>query len=592
MRATQVRVLSAELRAIRVTEHRVLLARQMSRLGDAESAVQAELEDWASQDKVGRLWSADASLWTGADEDRWLGWLHVVDGWRNRLEQLEQIAKDVQRGGFRHALVMGMGGSSLCPDVLSRTFGRIREFPELLVLDSTVPAQIRSFEDRIDLARTLFVVPSKSGSTIETKMLMQYFFDKLEGVLGSGNASAHFFAITDPDTELERHARAQGFRSIAHGIPSIGGRFSALSNFGLIPASIAGLDLSQLLQRTELMVRACGPGVPVQENPGVLLGIILGTLAQRGRDKVTLILSPVVAALGGWLEQLIAESTGKARKGLVPVEGECVAPAALYGSDRLFVYVRVANSVSAEQDAAVETLEKAGQPVLRVDLETPMDLGGEFFRWEIATAVAGAILGVDPFDQPDVDAAKLAARKLMLAYEETGVLPEPSPVLEDAGLQLFTESVDVASGSKLEQILAAHLARLGEGDYFALNAYVEMNDENQAELQALRHAVRDAKRVATTLGYGPRFLHSTGQLHKGGPNSGVFLQITADDREDLAIPGQRFSFGVLKNAQAQGDFEVLAERGRRLLRVHLGPDVHAGLVRLREAVSQALTLPQ
>ena len=592
MRATQVRVLSAELRAIRVTEHRVLLARQMSRLGDAESAVQAELEDWASQDKVGRLWSADASLWTGADEDRWLGWLHVVDGWRDRLEQLEQIAKDVQRGGFRHALVMGMGGSSLCPDVLSRTFGRIREFPELLVLDSTVPAQIRSFEDRIDLARTLFVVPSKSGSTIETKMLMQYFFDKLEGALGTGNASAHFFVITDPDTELERHARAQGFRSIAHGIPSIGGRFSALSNFGLIPASIAGLDLSQLLQRTELMVRACGPGVPVQENPGVLLGIILGTLAQRGRDKVTLILSPVVAALGGWLEQLIAESTGKARKGLVPVEGECVAPAALYGSDRLFVYVRVANSVSAEQDAAVETLEKAGQPVLRVDLETPMDLGGEFFRWEIATAVAGAILGVDPFDQPDVDAAKLAARKLMLAYEETGVLPEPSPVLEDAGLQLFTESVDVASGSKLEQILAAHLARLGEGDYFALNAYVEMNDENQAELQALRHAVRDAKRVATTLGYGPRFLHSTGQLHKGGPNSGVFLQITADDREDLAIPGQRFSFGVLKNAQAQGDFEVLAERGRRLLRVHLGPEVRAGLVRLREAVSQALTLPQ
>ncbi len=558
------------------------LARQSYALAKGEERVQAAFDEWRAGGKVRRLWNADAKLWTGADEDRWLGWLHVVEGQRDHLDQLRRVVEEVGAAGFRHALLLGMGGSSLCPEVLKRTFGAIEGSPELFVLDSTVPAQVDAYASKIELAKTLFIVSSKSGGTSEPNAFKQYFFDRI------ANNGSQFVAITDPGTALHKLAKADGFRHIVHGIPSIGGRYSAMSNFGLVPAGIMGLDVSEFLARTEIMVQSCAAFVPPDVNPGVALGIIMGTLAKQGRDKLTLIASPAISALGAWLEQLIAESTGKHGKGIVPVDGERAAPPEVYGNDRVFVYLRLETHAVREQDDAVDALESAGHPVIRIRVEDRKDLGQEFFRWEIATAVAGSVLGINPFDQPDVEASKVATRSLTAAYEQSGKLPKESPLLQEAGLSLYTDAAnaeaigEAASARSLAAFLKAHLQRLQANDYFAINAYVEMSPENEWPLQTIRHAVRDRLRVATTLGYGPRFLHSTGQLHKGGPNNGVFLQITADDAEDLAIPGQKYSFGILKRFQAQGDFEVLAERKRRVLRVHLGPDVQAGLKQLQE----------
>jgi transaldolase/glucose-6-phosphate isomerase len=569
---------------------------QTWQLGSAEAAVRAALDNWRAGDKVRRLWDGDASLWSGTDENQWLGWLHVVESQREQGQQFTRLAQDVRQAGFRHVLLLGMGGSSLCPDVLKKTFGAVAGYPELLVLDSTVPAQIRTCDRHLDPAKTLFIVSSKSGTTIEPNVFKQYFLERTRQTVGGERAGAHFVAITDPKTKLNNVAKADGFRHIFPGVPSIGGRFSALSNFGMVPAAAMGLDVLQLLDRAEVMVHACASCVPPEQNPGVTLGLILGTLAKQGRDKVTFITSPGIGSLGAWLEQLLAESTGKEGKGLIPVDGELVGPPEVYGQDRLFVYVRLESAPSREQDAAVQALEKAGQPLVQIAVAGPMDLGQEFFRWEIATAVAGSVLGINAFNQPDVEAAKVAARNLTSAYEQSGRLPDEKPVLREGGLALFADgrnadALATASGGArtVAAYLKAHLGRIKPGDYFAINAYLEMNETNDKELQALRHAVRDAKRVATTLGYGPRFLHSTGQLHKGGPNSGVFLQITSDDAEDLPIPGQKFTFGILKRAQAQGDFEVLAERGRRILRVHLGPDVPAGLATLRELMQKAVS---
>jgi hypothetical protein len=362
----------------------------------------------------------------------------------------------------------------------------------------------------------------------------------------------------------------------------------------MAPSAVMGVDLPEFLDRTEVMVQSCAASVPPDVNPGVTLGVALGTLAKQGRDKVTIVTSPGIRSLGAWLEQLLAESTGKQGKGLVPVDDEKLGPSDVYGKDRVFVYVRLASAPDPEQDHAIDRLQAAGHPVVRITMNDTMELGQEFFRWQVATAVAGSVLGINPFNQPDVEASKIATRKLTAAFEETGELPEETPILEESGLSLMTDSANEkaiaseAMSRSLEGYLAAHLKRIQPGDYFAVNSYVEMNEENRKDLQAIRHTVRDGKKVATTLGFGPRFLHSTGQLHKGGPNTGVFLQVTSDDAEDLAVPGQRYTFGILKRFQAQGDFEVLAERKRRVLRVHLGPDVAAGLAKLREIVERAV----
>ena len=571
------------------------LTQQTSSLHDAAPLVETSLEEWRTHGKVRRLWQRDPALWSGRDEGEWLGWLDIVDEQRRNTNHLTRIAEEIRTGEFQHVLLLGMGGSSLCPEVLKRTFGVMDGCPELLVLDSTVPAQVEAWAQKIDPSKTLFIVSSKSGGTTEPSVLTHYFFDKVAHAIGAATAGSRFIAITDPGSPLQQRAEKDQFRSIFPGVPSIGGRYSALSNFGMVPAALMGIDVQRFLDRAALMVQACSASVPPEVNPGVTLGTIMGTLAKHGRDKVTLVTSPGLEALGAWLEQLIAESTGKEGRGLIPIDAETLGPPAAYGQDRLFIYMRLNRMPSAEQDAALDALDTAGQPIVRIRLEDTLSLGQEFFRWEMATAVAGSILGVHAFNQPDVEASKSATRQLTAAFEETGHSPDERPFLEDRGLRFFSDGDPTqarhttAAGQDAVACLGAHLERMQAGDYFAINAYIAMNEENYTELQALRHAVRDAKKVATTLGFGPRFLHSTGQLHKGGPNSGVFLQITADDANDLDIPGQRYSFGSLTRFQAQGDLAVLAERGRRVLRVHLGPDVHAGLKTLRAAIAQVLT---
>jgi transaldolase/glucose-6-phosphate isomerase len=555
------------------------------------AAVDAALADWQKNDKVRRLWRGDATLWTGADENHWLGWLGITDDQVSHIEHLTSLAAEVKQAGFKHALLLGMGGSSLCPEVLRLTFGKIEGFPELHVLDSTDPAQIKAIEAKIDLENTLFIVSSKSGGTLEPNIYKQYFFARVKEVVGEKEAGNRFIAVTDLSSKMQHVAENDKFRHIFFGVPSIGGRYSALSNFGMVPAAVMGIDVPKFLSRTEEMVHACGATVPAAENPGVVLGAILGTAANQGRDKVTIISSPGISDLGAWLEQLLAESTGKIGKGIVPVDRERLAKSENYGSDRVFAYLRVESAPDPEQDAAVEALEKASQPVVRIAVQEPYAIGEEFFRWEIATAVAGSIIGINAFNQPDVEASKVATRKLTSEYEATGKLPAEAPFFEGEGVKLYADSRNaeaLKSGKTLTEILKGHLGRAGQGDYFALLGYITMNSENEAALQAIRQKVRDAKKVATVLGFGPRFLHSTGQAYKGGPNSGLFLQITCDDANDLPVPEQKYTFGVVKAAQARGDFTVLAERGRRALRVHLGKDVKAGLTTLQAAVSRAL----
>ena len=558
------------------------------------AAVKTTMSDWQSDGKMQRLWQRDATLWTGSDEASWLGWLDITEEQIAHPVELRNIAKEVWSAGFKDVLLLGMGGSSLCPEVLGMTFGKIAGYPDLHVLDSTDPAQVKSFENKIDIARALFIVSSKSGSTLEPNIFKQYFFERTKQAVGADKAGSHFIAITDPGSKMQQVAEADRFRHIFFGRPSIGGRYSALSNFGMVPAAVMGVDTKKFLDRTQEMVRACGPSAPVEENPGAVLGIVLGTAARNGRNKVTIITSPDISDLGAWLEQLLAESTGKVGKGIIPVDREELAAPEVYGNDRVFAYIHTEHATHVGVDAKVAALEKAGHAVLRISMADIYDLGAEFFRWEIATAVAGSIIGINAFNQPDVEASKIATRNLTSEYEKTGSLPAEEPVVEDDGLKLFTDEKNAADlaraagGDKsLAGYLKAHLGRIGTGDYFAVLGYIQMNAEHEKNLQAIRHAVRDKKHVATCLGFGPRFLHSTGQAYKGGPNSGVFLQVTCDDALELPVPQQKYTFGVVKAAQARGDFQVLAERGRRALRVHLH-DVGAGLATLAAAVQKAL----
>ncbi len=555
-------------------------------------AVNTALQDWQINGKIRRLWAQDATLWTGADENHWLGWLGITEDQLAHIDYLKQLAQEVQNGQFSHVLLLGMGGSSLCPEVMKLTFGKIAGFPELLVLDSTDPAQIKAIESQIDLTKTLFIVSSKSGSTLEPNIFKQYFYDRVQQRLGPETVGSRFIAITDPGSKMQQVAEASQFRHIFFGLSSIGGRYSALSNFGMVPAAAMGVDVARFLDSAAEMVHSCAPSVPAVANPGVVLGALLGTLANQGRDKVTLITSPGVADLGAWLEQLLAESTGKLGKGLIPIDREALGAPDRYSNDRLFVYIRLEPAPDPGQEAAIVTLEPF-HPVVRINISDPYQLGQEFFRWEIATAVAGSIMGIHPFDQPDVEASKIVTRQLTEAYEATGSLPAEAPIAIEAGIQLFTDSKNAAhlaqaagKDQSLGGYLRVHLNQLGAGDYLALLAYVEMNERHETQLQAIRHHLRDRKQVATCLGFGPRFLHSTGQAYKGGPNSGVFLQITCDDAISLPVPGQQYTFGVVKAAQARGDFQVLAERDRRALRVHLGADVQAGLTMLQTIIQQ------
>jgi len=545
-----------------------------------ETAVRKMFDEWRNENRIARIWSKDASVWTNDDEAKWLGWLDSVAAELEKAREYRDFAEDVRSAGLTDVLLMGMGGSSLCPEVLAVTFGR----ENFHVLDSTVPAQIRAIESKLNLEKTLFIVASKSGSTLEPNTFKQYFFERLAEKVGREAAGKQFVAITDPGSKMQQVAEADGFRKIFFGNPEIGGRFSALSPFGMTAAAAMGLDTEDFLTRAAEMVEACRNENP-EENAGAALGVILGCCQQNGIDKLTIFTSPEIYDLGAWLEQLIAESTGKAGVSIIPVDREPLLEVEDYSDDRLFVYLKLKGDRAL--DEKTDALAAKGHPVVRIELAEKANLGQEFFRWEFATAAAGAVMRINPFNQPDVESAKIEARKITEEYEATGELPEEKPFFEDDGIKLFTSdeyaeklSAFADDTKSLKKYIEAHLAHLQENDYFALLAYVEMNAAHEELLQKIREKVLTQELTATCLGFGPRFLHSTGQAYKGGANNGVFLQITSDADEDFAVPQQKYTFGVVCAAQARGDFQVLLDRNRRALRVHLGADVSKGLEKI------------
>jgi transaldolase/glucose-6-phosphate isomerase len=558
---------------------------------EMQAAVRDEMEAWRKDGRVRRLWAGDKSLWTGTDEDRWLGWLNNAARELAELDRLKDFADQVKQGSFDDIVLLGMGGSSLGPEVFGETFGVRTGWPRLRVLDSTDPAQIATLERALDPGKTLFIVSSKSGSTLEPNIFLDYFFDRVSKARAADTAGQHFVAVTDPGSSLEAHAKSLRFAHIFYGVPSIGGRYSVLSNFGLVPAAAMGLDITRLLDAARQMERACGPDVPPAENPGVQLGIALGIAATRfHRDKVTIIASPAIADFGAWLEQLLAESTGKHGRGLIPLAGEPLGAAESYGNDRFFAHLELAGQSDMSQRQAVEALERAGHPVARIGIRDVWHLAGEFFRWEFATAVAGAIIGINPFDQPDVEASKDKTRALTVEYEKSRHLAAEDPVFRENGLALYADPRNAAGLGRHNTLcgyLKSHFARAQDGDYVALLAYIERSDANTSILDAMRAKIRDKTHAATCLGFGPRFQHSTGQAYKGGPNSGLFVQITCDDPADIGVPGHAYSFGVVKAAQARGDLEVLSERNRRAIRIHL-TNVKTGLPELALVMDAAL----
>ena len=567
---------------------------RLAALHESDGLVESAVAELEKRQAVVKIWERDPSLWKSEPEHqtiirRSLGWLTVADLMSEHVEDLKGFAEDVRREGIPDVLLLGMGGSSLCPDVLRLTFGSAPEFPRLHVLDTTDPCSIRAAEQALDLGKTLFIVASKSGTTPEVSALHRYFFSKIREMKGA-DAGCWFVAITDPATPLEVLARAQSFRRIFVNPPDIGGRYSALSYFGLLPATLMGCDIVRLLDRAQRMARACVSRVRSPENPGLWLGAVMGALAGGGRDKVTLVCSPEIASFGWWVEQLIAESTGKDGLGIVPVEGEAIGTPTCYAGDRFFVYLRLDGTREAALDDKVRAIESLGHPVVTFRLQDLYGLGGEFFRWEFATAVAGALIGVNPFDQPNVQESKDNTRELIEEYRVTGSLPEEVPLFGSGPVKLYGDDAtrSILKGKRsLGAALRAHLLRTRPGDYVAFTAYLPRTPATEQVLDTIRTWIRDRFRVATTLGYGPRFLHSTGQLHKGGGGNGLFIQFTADDPLDISIPGEPFSFGVMKRAQALGDLRSLERRGRRLLRVHIVGDLEAGLTQVRRAIMEA-----
>lgn len=541
---------------------------------------------------VERVWAKDASLWKSEPEHRRiienaLGWLDATEKARAQIADIERFAGEVRDEGFAHVVLLGMGGSSLCPEVFRRTFGRREGFPELLVLDSTDPETIAAIEKRIDVERTLFVVASKSGATIEPLSFYKYFFARVEEIKGE-RAGENFVAITDPGTLMERTAGEQKFRRTFLNPADIGGRFSALSLFGLVPAMLMGIDARAIWTRAERAAESCGAHVRVEENEGARLGCAMGALALEGRDKLTLVTDDAVKSLGLWIEQLVAESTGKEGKGIVPIAGEPLGAPESYGADRFFVAV-YANELPDDTKRKLSALEAAGHPVMRRRMERgALSLGAEFFVWEMATAITGACLQINPFDQPNVQESKDLTRRLLDEFTRTGELAEDALLTTEGELKIYGTK-DARGGSPqsnqtLAHVVSNHLASARDGDYFALLAYVHESPAHDELLAQIAARVRDTHKIAATFAYGPRYLHSTGQLHKGGADNGIFIVVTNDKREDRDVPGEAYSFATLNRAQALGDFAALASHGRRALRVHLGGDTEKGLRILLDAV--------
>jgi transaldolase / glucose-6-phosphate isomerase len=564
--------------------------RHSSELGQYKAPVQTAFDAMIKDGAAKKVWSKDVTFWSqSADAQKIiqnaLGWLTVPKLMAERVNELTSFAAEIKSEGFTHVVVLGMGGSSLCPEVFSRTFGKRQGWPELHVVDSTVPATIRRIEKSLDLKKTLFIVSSKSGSTTEPVMFHRYFYDRVKQVSGA-NAGRQFIAITDPGTQMVEDAKKDNFRHIFLNMADIGGRYSALSYFGLVPFAVSGGDVQEFLNRTLKALALCDANAPQESNIGLRMGAAIGTLGSTGRDKLTLVTAGAIESVSLWIEQLIAESTGKEGKGIVPIAGEQLGSPAEYGNDRVFFYVGVGEP-TAEVAAKLSALQKAGHPVLKNVLPDSLDLGAEFFLWEFATAIAGHVMAINPFDQPNVQESKDNTKRILGDFTKSKSMPQLKTIAEADGVKAEADEANVkAVASKdFSEVIAAHLDRAKPGDYIAITQYFDETPEHEALVQKLRLALREQTRCATTTGYGPRFLHSTGQLHKGGPATGVFLQLTAADSPDVPLPGEAFTFGILKEAQALGDFESLAKRGRRAIRVALGNDLTAGLELLLEVVT-------
>jgi len=561
----------------------------MASLGEYREGLEKTLEEMAAERIIPRIWNFDYTVWKPAPQEitNRLGWLHIAQETQRHLPQLEALSYAVQQAGYTHALLLGMGGSSLAPDVFRRTFGKVGEGLEIQVLDSTDPEAVGRFAHTLDPAHTLYIVSTKSGSTEETLSFFKFFYNKTLNQLGASRAGEHFIAITDPGSRLVSLAQEYHFRATFLNDPNIGGRYSALSYFGMVPGALSGIDLAQMLARADKMAGECGPDIPPERNPAARLGAILGDMAKNGRDKLTFIISKEVAPFGDWVEQLIAESTGKEGSGILPVVGEPIGSPEIYGSDRLFIHMDLTSSKSSDADRkALSALEKAGQPVLRFLLSDLYDLGGQFFLWELATAVAGYRLGINPFDQPNVESAKVRAREMVKAYKEKGALPAQTPSVSEGKVQVFGKVNAASPGETLVQFLK----QAKGGDYIALQAFIPPTDENLEALQELRLKLRYSTHLATTSGFGPRFLHSTGQLHKGDGGHGLFIQFTSNSDVDLPIPDEAgrpdssIGFGVLKLAQAMGDLQALQDANRRAIRFHIEADLAKGIRSLARAV--------
>ena len=573
-----------------------LSERYSASLGGLEPQVTSGLRRITEGQIASKLWGKDPTIWKKDEaaqkkiKNR-LGWLGVVDLMQDRADDIKQFAKEILSDGYTSIVLLGMGGSSLAPEVINRVFGQKEDYPRFYMLDSTSPGTIQAIERRIDPTKSLFIVATKSGGTTETMSFYRYFREKVNASKGD-KAGESFVAITDPGSSLETLAKDEGFRSTFLNMADIGGRYSALSYFGIVPAALMGVDVDKLLDRADTMAEACAPCVATEDNPGFWLGTIMGEAYKAGHDKITITTSPDLDSFGLWAEQLIAESTGKEGKGIVPVTGEPLGRPSAYGRDRLFVYIRLDGSSDDKQEHAIKKLEAAGQPVVRLRMTTKNDLGSEFFRWEMATAVAGQIMGIDPFDEPNVQESKDNTARLLDVYREKGRLPEGEPVVMQNGLSIYGNAEELSrAGSEgtWDSALRAFFSTVQAGDYVAMLAYMPTTGEHEELFQDARIAIRDTLHVATTFGYGPRFLHSTGQLHKGGPNRGVYIQITAKEKKDLDIPGQDFSFGTLISAQALGDLQSLQKHGRRAIRLHIEGDHSEGVEHIREAIKQAIS---
>jgi transaldolase/glucose-6-phosphate isomerase len=547
-------------------------------IGKLDAAVQARLGAWQRDKFTRRMWAKDPTLWATADTPEItnrLGWLTLPEEMRAQIPTLYAFRDEIRREKFTHAVLLGMGGSSLAPEVFQETFGNHGGSPELYVLDSTHPAAVKAMEERVNLPHTLFIVSSKSGTTTEMDSFFYYFWSKLGG--DAKKSGKQFIAITDPNTPLQKLGEQRGFRKIFNANPDVGGRYSALTHFGLVPAAVIGVDLDKLLASGLEMEQACGAQVADPENPGLLLGAILGEAAHAGRDKVTFFGSKSLKHFPVWLEQLIAESTGKEGKGIVPVaEEEPVGEVSVYSNDRLFVRIELESEKNDKESDRLAQLEAAGHPSVRITLNQLEDLGAEFFRWEVAIAAAGAVIGIQPFNQPDVQLAKDLAHQAM---KNTG---------DSSAKSSAPAAVDISQEANFKSALQQWVGSAKKGDYFGIDAYLQPTDKISDALEKIRLTLRDKTKCATMLGYGPRFLHSTGQLHKGGPNTGVFLQIIddagQDKADDQAVPETDYTFGQLIRAQAAGDATALQQRGRRLLRVQAGHDAQKALGKIEEVL--------